>query len=129
MPLEYQEAGDKLVCAMAFKSTKEDTAPITPDGRYVIVRGRLWRTANPSPSETERTDLVDRLMAARRAVRTAKKDVDRIGEASSHRTVDEIKQALGERGPVWWVDGSPDLNRRMARNTLYADWYAKVRRS
>jgi hypothetical protein len=34
--------------------------------------------------------------------------------------VDEAKQALGERGPVWW-DGSPDLNRRMAKNTLYAD--------
>jgi hypothetical protein len=34
--------------------------------------------------------------------------------------VDEVKQALGERGPVWWDDGSPDLNRHMAKNTLYA---------
>lgn len=28
----------------------------TPDGRYLIVRGRLWRAANPrlDPSEKER---------------------------------------------------------------------------
>jgi hypothetical protein len=43
--------------------------------------------------------------------------------------VDEVKQALGERGPVWWDDGSRDLNRLMAKNTLYAEWYAKLARS
>jgi hypothetical protein len=43
--------------------------------------------------------------------------------------VDEVKQALGERGPVWWDDGSPDLNRHMVKNTLYAEWYAKLARS
>ncbi|NHZ89888.1 hypothetical protein F2P45_12815 [Massilia sp. CCM 8733] len=32
--------------------------------------------------------------------------------------------ALGERGPVWWTDGAPDFNRRMAANTPYAAWYA-----
>ena len=36
------------------------------------------------------------------------------------------KVALGERGPVWWDDGAPDLNRRMARNTVYADWFAAL---
>lgn len=40
--------------------------------------------------------------------------------------VDEAKRALGERGPVWWNDGAPDLNRHMARNTPYADWYASI---
>ncbi|WP_271612718.1 hypothetical protein [Bradyrhizobium sp. CCBAU 21362] len=39
----------------------------------------------------------------------------------------EVKQALGERGPV--SDGSADLNRHMAKNALYADWYAKLARS
>jgi hypothetical protein len=43
--------------------------------------------------------------------------------------VDEVKRALGERGPAWWDDGSPDLNRHMAKNTDYADWYARVVRS
>lgn len=37
--------------------------------------------------------------------------------------VDRAKRALGERGPVWWSDGAPDLNRYMAVNTLYADWF------
>ncbi|WP_430649589.1 hypothetical protein [Bradyrhizobium murdochi] len=40
--------------------------------------------------------------------------------------MDGAKQALSERGPVWWDDGSPDLNRRMAKYTLHADWYAKL---
>jgi hypothetical protein len=85
--------------------------------------------ANPGLGEAERADLVHRLMSARRAVRDAKRDDDREAEAKAHRVVDEIKQALGERGPVWWDDGSPDLNRHMAKNTPYADWYAKIGRS
>jgi hypothetical protein len=43
--------------------------------------------------------------------------------------VDEVKRALGETGPVWREDGSPDLNRHMAKNTTYAEWYAKNGRS
>jgi hypothetical protein len=43
--------------------------------------------------------------------------------------VDEVKRVLGERGPAWWDDGAPDLNRHMAKNTPYADWYAKLARS
>lgn len=31
--------------------------------------------------------------------------------------------ALGERGPVWWEDGSLDLNRHRVENTRYAQWY------
>jgi hypothetical protein len=68
-------------------------------------------------------------MAARRAVRDAKKAADREAESMAHRAVDAAKQALAERGPVWWDDSSPDLNRRMAKNTLYADWYASLARS
>jgi hypothetical protein len=102
--------------------------PRTPDGRYFVVRGRLWRMADPGLGETEREDLVHRLMAARRAVRDARQDSDREAEAEAHRSVDAIKQALGERGPVWWADGSPDLNRHMAKNTPYAEWYAKIGR-
>jgi hypothetical protein len=68
-------------------------------------------------------------MAARRAVRDAKKVVDRDAEVAAHVAVDEFKRALGERDPVWWDDGSPDLNRHMAKNTVYADWYAGLSRS
>ena len=82
--------------------------------------------ANPILDATERAGLVGRLMQARRAVRDAKKAADRDAEAIAHNAVDEIKRALGERGPVWWDDGSPDLNRHMAKNTPYADWYASL---
>jgi hypothetical protein len=74
-------------------------------------------------------DLVGRLIRARRAVRDAKLSADLKAEAAAHKAVDEVKRALGERGPVWWDDGSPDLNRHMAKNTAYADSNAKIGRS
>ena len=100
--------------------------PVTPDSRYFVVRGKLWRMTNPDLDEKTRTGLVKQLMEARRDVRTAKTDSDQDAEAAAHRAVDEAKEALGERGPLWWSDGSPDLNRHLAKNTPYADWYAKV---
>jgi hypothetical protein len=103
--------------------------PVTPDGRYFVVRGKLWRMGNPGLNDAERVGLVHQLMAARRAVRDAKHNADLKAEVTAHKLVDEIKRALGERGPVWWGDGSPDLNPHMVKNTPYADWYAKIGRS
>jgi len=103
--------------------------PVTPDGRYFVVRGRLWRMANPGLDEAQRSKLTKRLMTARRAVRDAKAQQDPKAEAVAHHAVNDAKTALGERGPVWSGDGSPDLNRHMAKNTIYADWYAKTGRS
>lgn len=103
--------------------------PVTPDGRYFVVRGRLWRMANPDLEDDERARLVSRLMTARRAVRQAKANADAAVEATAHRAVDRAKRALGERGPVWWKDGARDLNRHMAKNTPYAAWYAEISRS
>jgi hypothetical protein len=102
--------------------------PVTPDGRYFVVRGRLWRMTNPDLEEDERAQRVGRLMAARRAVREAKARADAKAEAIARRAVDRAKRGLGERGPVWWKDGSPDLNRHMAKNTAYAAWYANAPR-
>ncbi len=98
--------------------------PTTPDGRYFVVRGRLWRTSNPHLSEDQRQDLVKKLMAARSAVRIALKSGD--GLADARRRVNDAKVALGERGPVWWGDGAEDFNRHMAKNTPYADWFASL---
>ena len=95
--------------------------PHTPDGRYFVVRGRLWRTSDPRLGEAERERLVQRLMAARRAVRDAQGEP--VATASARVGVDEAKVALGERGPVWWEDGAPDYNRRMARTTPYGAWF------
>jgi hypothetical protein len=100
--------------------------PVTPDGRYIVVRGRLWRRSDPRLSDERRQQLVDALMAARRAVRDARKAADAATERAAHAEVDAAKTALGERGPVWWTDGAPDLGRHMARTTPYADWYAAL---
>jgi hypothetical protein len=102
------------------------TYPGTPDGRYFVVSGRLWRSSNPQLAADERQRLVDQLMRARRQVGVAKKAGDREGERAARAQVDAAKRGLGERGPVWWTDGAPDFNRHMAVNTPYADWYAAL---
>ncbi len=101
-------------------------APTTPDGRYLVVRGRLWRRSDPALPEAERTRLVSELMAARRAVARARRGRDAAAEAAAHAEVDRVKRALGERGPVWWSDGAPDLTRHMARTGPYAAWHAAL---
>ncbi len=100
--------------------------PVTPDGRYFVVRGRLWRMADPALRGEERQRLVGELMAARRAVRDARGDP--AATAAARARVDAAKRALGERGPVWWTDGAPDLNRRMVHMTGYAAWFEELSR-
>ena len=98
--------------------------PVTPDGRYFVVRGRLWRCTDPSLDPDERAELTSELMAARRAKQVAMRADDADAREAARERVDAAKRALGERGPVWWTDGAPDLNRRMARTTAYAEWFA-----
>ena len=101
----------------------EDGALRTPDGRYIVVRGRLWRTSNPALSGDERHRLVDALMHARREVGVRQRAGNAVALRQARRAVQAAKVALGERGPVWWTDGTPDYNRQLARNTPYAAWY------
>ena len=100
--------------------------PVTPDGRYIVVRGRLWRRANPALGAERLAELTAELMNARRAVGAALRNDDGVALTAARARVDATKVALGERGPVWWTDGAPDQNRRMARNTAYADWFAAL---
>jgi hypothetical protein len=95
----------------------------TPDGRYIVVRGRLWRRADPSLPEERRAALVAELMRARRAVGIAMRSGEAETLAAARAAVNAAKIALGERGPVWWQDGAPDQNRRLVSNTDYAAWY------
>lgn len=88
------------------------------------MRGRLWRAANPSLTPEHRAELVAALMDARRAVHSGRGDPAAV--AAVRAAVDAAKIGLGERGPVWWRDGAPDLNRHMARNTPYATWFAAL---
>lgn len=98
--------------------------PSTPDGRYFVVKGRLWRMSNPNLRQDERQQLVDRLMLARRQVGVALKAQDADAERVARGDVDQAKRGLGERGPVWWTDGAPDLNQHAVKNTPYAKWHA-----
>ena len=109
---------------MTSPARKTDPPPVTPDGRYFVVRGRLWRMSDPGLAATEREALVRALMAARRAVKEAR--AGRGEMAAARGAVDHAKRALGERGPLWWTDGAPDLNRRMAAGTPYAAWHAAL---
>jgi hypothetical protein len=95
----------------------------TPDGRYLIVRHRLWRAANPGMDAETKSVLVNALMTARRDVGIALRTQDYARLKQARATVHAAKTALGERGPVWWTDGSPDYNRYLVKNTPYAEWY------
>ena len=102
--------------------------PTTPDGRYFVVKGQLWRCSNPALPQELRQRLVNDLMTARRAVKTAKTAQDSSLLKTARARVQTAKVALGERGPVWWTDGSPDFNRHKVSNSPYADWYASLER-
>lgn len=107
-------------------STVKPPYPTTPDGRYFVVRGRLWRTSNPALTVEERRHWVSALMTARRAVATARRTADTEELRQARAAVHAAKVGLGERGPVWWSDGAPDYNRHLARNTPYAEWFAAL---
>lgn len=100
--------------------------PTTPDGRYFVVKGQLWRCSNPSLSEDVRHHRVDELMTARRKITAAKASGDAEQMMEAMAFVQATKVALGERGPVWWDDGSPDFNRYKVANKPYADWYLSL---
>lgn len=96
------------------------TSPaVTPDGRYLIVRGRLWRRSDPALDPARREALVRDLMDARRDVGRARRtgDAELLRDAGAR--VHAAKVALGERGPVWWRDGAPDYTQHLVKNTPY----------
>ena len=100
---------------------------VTPDGRYFVVRGRLWRRTNPALPPAQKDKLVHELMDARRAVKAALKSGDAAQLALARKAVDAAKIGLGERGPVWWTDGTPDLNRHKVKDSPYEDWYKNAK--
>ncbi len=100
--------------------------PVTPDGRYFVVKEQLWRCSNPALDEVTKNSLVKQLMQGRRAVKEAMHSNDEIALKAARQQVNASKVALGERGPVWWTDGALDYNRRKVKNTPYAQWYISL---
>jgi len=96
----------------------------TPDGRYIVIQGRLWRAANPSLPAEAKVRHMRELLNGRRALKAAKVANDEDAITAARRIIAGAQVGLGERGKVWWKDGAPDLNRTLAKNSPYADWYA-----
>jgi hypothetical protein len=90
----------------------------TPDGRYVVVDGRRWRTADPDLPDDVRARLLNHLGVARSGVRTAGRAGDEAAVADARARVQLAKTGLGERGPAWW---DQDDGERRAR------WEAALR--
>jgi hypothetical protein len=97
---------------------------MTPDGRYIVVQGRLWRAANPTLSAERKVRGMRELLNGRRALKTAKMTGDEAAITAARQMVALAQVGLGERGKVWWKDGAPDLNRTLVKNSPYATWYA-----
>ena len=84
----------------------------TDDGRYVVVDGRRWRTADPELPDDVRERLLHHLGVARSAVRTAGRAGDDAAMTAARVRVRLAKTGLGERGPAWW---DQDDDERRAR--------------
>ena len=82
---------------------------VTPDGRYFVVRGRLWRRANPNAPAEKRDALVRELMAAQRAVKAGLASGNPGELALARKAVDVAKIAL--------VDG-----RRTRSESSKSEW-------
>ena len=98
--------------------------PQTPDGRYFVSKGKLWRKSNPNLTDKGRKALNKKLMEARRGLKLAGHDAQKMRAA--RRKVHAAKIALGERGPVWWSDDAPDENNLSPRHSTYAEWWESL---
>jgi hypothetical protein len=84
----------------------------TDDGRYIVVDGRRWRTADPALPDDVRERLLHHLGVGRSGVRTAKKAGDDAAVAAARARVQLAKTGLGERGTAWWEQSDAEREER-----------------
>ena len=89
---------------------------VTPDGRYFVVRGRLWRRANPNVPAEKREALVRELMAAQRAVKAALASGNP-GELALARKAVDVAKIATRRARPGLVDG-----RRARSESSQGEW-------
>ncbi len=97
--------------------------PATPDGRYFVSKGKLWRKTDPRLGDSERRAAIKAMMRARRDIALAATDAE---TQDARARIDTAKTLLGERGPVWWDDGAPDESGLAPDKSSYAGWWAKL---
>jgi uncharacterized protein len=84
----------------------------TPDGRYVVIKGRRWRAEDPHLPAGVADRLRHELAAARRAVGAALKAADEDAERAARARVQRAKVGLGERGTPWWEQTEDERRAR-----------------
>ena len=82
----------------------------TADGRWIVVDGRRWRTADPSLPEDVRARLLHHLGVGRSGVRAARGDDAAV--AAARARVQLAKTGLGERGTAWWEQSQDERQAR-----------------
>lgn len=95
--------------------------PTTPDGRYFVSKGKLWRKTDPRLEDSERRAAIKAMMQARRDIAKA---ATKAQEQDARARIDAAKTQLGELGPVWWDDGAPDESGSAPDKSSYAEWWA-----
>ena len=82
----------------------------TADGRWIVVDGRRWRTADPALPDDVRARLLHHLGVGRSGVRAARGDDAAV--AAARATVQLAKTGLGERGTAWWEQTDDERRAR-----------------
>lgn len=94
--------------------------PDTGSPRFIEIDGRRWRATDPAIPPAFRTELVDELMRARRAVGILGKAGDEDLLADARRQVHAAKVALGERGEPWWEPPTDEGRRERIDSAILA---------
>ncbi len=95
--------------SLRMPKTSPPASTPAPENAFLIVDGRRWRTTDPGIPSTFRQELVNELMAARRAVGDGQ---DQLEVRDARRRVHDAKLALGERGHPWWLPPTPAATKR-----------------
>ena len=82
----------------------------TEDGRWIVVDGRRWRTADPALPDDVRARLLHHLGVGRSGVRAARGDDEAV--AAARARVQLAKTGLGERGTAWWEQSQDERQAR-----------------
>ena len=84
----------------------------TPDGHFIVIKGRRWRATDPLIPDDVAAVLRSELMSARRAVGAALRAEDPDAERAARDRVQASKTALGERGTPWWEQDEAERQAR-----------------
>jgi len=72
----------------------------TPDGRYIVIQGRLWRAPNPALPAERKVKYMRDLLNGRRALKAAKLSGDEAAITAARRPRSASASAAGCGGPT-----------------------------